>query len=83
MNTTGQLRYFRRRLSIFLEFIPQIIFITLIFAYLCLMIFIKWIKYDGSNNSEHGTCAPNLLIGNQMCLIHTLFQDLFNNLIFF
>lgn len=61
--------YFRRKISIFFEFIPQIIFITFIFAYLCLMIFIKWIKYQGTNNKDitiYGTCAPNLLIGMKL-----------------
>ena len=55
--------HFKRRISIFFEFIPQIIFITFIFVYLCLMIFIKWIKFDGGNDYYTGAhCAPNLLI---------------------
>lgn len=55
--------HFKRKISIYFEFIPQIIFISFIFVYLCLMIFIKWIRYDGSDSSEHGAnCAPNLLI---------------------
>jgi V-type H+-transporting ATPase subunit a len=55
--------YFNNSLSLFFEFIPQIIFITLIFVYLCVMIFIKWIKYEGSSDSLYGSnCAPNLLI---------------------
>jgi vacuolar-type H+-ATPase subunit I/STV1 len=44
------------------EFIPQIIFITLIFVYLVFMIFFKWIKYAGSDDPESGACAPNLLL---------------------
>lgn len=55
--------YFRRKISILLEFIPQIIFISLIFIYLCVMIIIKWIKYHGSDDPVTGACAPNLLIG--------------------
>jgi hypothetical protein len=28
------------------------------------LIFVKWIKYDGSDSSTHGaSCSPNLLIG--------------------
>eukprot|EP00092_Neocalanus_flemingeri_P001102 GFUD01001175.1.p1 GENE.GFUD01001175.1~~GFUD01001175.1.p1 ORF type:complete len:874 (+),score=218.49 GFUD01001175.1:2161-4782(+) len=49
--------------QIFLEFIPQIVFLLGIFGYLVTMIFIKWVMY-GANKadpfSEH--CAPNLLI---------------------
>lgn len=48
---------------IFLEFMPQLIFLLGIFGYLVLIIFIKWTMY-GANVaepfSEH--CAPNLLI---------------------
>lgn len=55
-------RYFNRKLSIFFEFIPQIIFISLIFVYLCIMIFIKWIKFAGSDDDHAGACGPNLLI---------------------
>ena len=55
--------YFKRRLSIWFEFIPQITFLVLIFVYLCLMIIIKWIKFEGSDDPLHGACAPNLLIG--------------------
>lgn len=54
--------YFKRTISILLEFIPQILFMTLIFVYLCFMIFLKWIKYNGSDNPISGACAPNLLI---------------------
>ena len=53
----------RQYSHIFLEFLPQLIFLLGIFGYLVLMIFIKWINY-GANYpdpfSEH--CAPNLLI---------------------
>lgn len=55
--------FFGRRISVFFEFIPQIIFLTFIFVYLCLMIFIKWIKFSGSKTAYFGPqCAPNLLI---------------------
>ena len=55
-------QYFKRRVSILFEFIPQIIFITLIFVYLVFMIFIKWIKYAGTDDEKTGSCAPNLLL---------------------
>lgn len=56
--------YFKRTINILLEFIPQILFMTLIFVYLCFMIFLKWIKYNGSDSPTSGACAPNLLIGS-------------------
>ena len=56
--------YFGRLTSIFFEFIPQIVFLTFIFVYLCVMIFIKWIKFSGAPSDLTGPgCAPNLLIG--------------------
>lgn len=55
--------FFGRTINIFFEFIPQIIFLAFVFIYLCLMIFIKWIKYSGAPNDWTGPgCAPNLLI---------------------
>jgi len=53
----------RQYAHIFLEFLPQLIFLLFIFGYLVLMIFIKWIYYGANYEgpfSEH--CAPNLLI---------------------
>ena len=56
----------RKYADIFLEFLPQLIFLVFIFCYLLFLIFFKWIAYaaDTGNNdnvrSEH--CAPNLLI---------------------
>ena len=53
----------RQYSQIFLEFIPQLVFLLGIFGYLILMIFIKWIMYGANLQepfSEH--CAPNLLI---------------------
>ena len=35
-------RYFNDRLSIICEFIPQVLFLTSIFGYLCLLMVIKW-----------------------------------------
>lgn len=36
------MRYFRDRLSIFCEFIPQMIFLNALFGYLCILIIAKW-----------------------------------------
>ncbi|VDN04264.1 unnamed protein product [Thelazia callipaeda] len=61
--------YFKSSIEIYTVFIPQILFMTCIFIYLCIQIIIKWLffwikqdyifgmLYPGSN------CAPSLLIG--------------------
>ncbi|XP_034175073.2 V-type ATPase subunit a family protein Vha100-1 isoform X3 [Osmia lignaria lignaria] len=58
--------YFRRKLSIFCEFIPQIVFLMFLFLYMVLLMFIKWMKYgpdNGGSDPEHGPfCAPSVLI---------------------
>ena len=49
--------------AIFLEFIPQLVFLLFLFGYLISMIFVKWVLYGANHHgqwSEH--CAPNLLI---------------------
>lgn len=60
--------YFKRKLNITCEFIPQVLFLTLLFFYLSLLMFIKWIKYGPLNpiyNPDPKTgpnCAPAVLI---------------------
>lgn len=63
--------YFKRRISIYVEFIPQILFLVLLFFYMVLLMFIKWTSYgpnppDFINNDEtvktSGYCAPSILI---------------------
>ena len=59
--------------GIFLEFLPQLIFLLFLFGYLISMIFMKWVLYGanyGNSKTEEGLktmewsehCAPNLLI---------------------
>uniref|UniRef100_A0A915DXW1 V-type proton ATPase subunit a n=1 Tax=Ditylenchus dipsaci TaxID=166011 RepID=A0A915DXW1_9BILA len=62
-------RFFKSKIEIFTVFIPQLLFLTCIFIYLCLQIILKWVffwvvpatifgqVYPGSH------CAPSLLIG--------------------
>nr|XP_033324012.1 V-type proton ATPase 116 kDa subunit a isoform X4 [Megalopta genalis] len=58
--------YFKRKLNITCEFIPQIIFLMFLFLYMVLLMFIKWIKYgpdSGKTDPIHGPfCAPSVLI---------------------
>lgn len=63
------LRFFKRPLDIFCQFLPQILFLTSIFTYLVWLIFFKWIFFSihpketliGYYPGSH--CAPSLLIG--------------------
>ncbi|KAJ8038580.1 hypothetical protein HOLleu_16043 [Holothuria leucospilota] len=50
--------YFKNKLNIFCEFIPEMIFLLFIFGYLVFMIVAKWILFDASNSSV----APTLII---------------------
>ncbi|CAH1967434.1 unnamed protein product [Acanthoscelides obtectus] len=58
--------YFKNRLSILTEFIPQIIFLTFLFLYMVLLMFIKWFVYFANISDDdivYGTrCAPSILI---------------------
>ncbi|XP_072502630.1 V-type proton ATPase 116 kDa subunit a 1 isoform X3 [Notamacropus eugenii] len=50
--------YFKKPLNIYLEFIPEIIFMTSLFGYLVILIFYKWTAYDAHTSKD----APSLLI---------------------
>lgn len=50
--------YFRRYENIILEWIPELIFLLVMFGYLDMLIFWKWFKYTPEMSQE----APNLLI---------------------
>ncbi|XP_011503151.1 PREDICTED: V-type proton ATPase 116 kDa subunit a isoform 1 isoform X4 [Ceratosolen solmsi marchali] len=60
--------YFKRRLNILCEFIPQIIFLVFLFFYMTSLMFIKWVKYAAIHpvyNPDVTTssyCAPSVLI---------------------
>ncbi|KFB52672.1 AGAP003711-PB-like protein [Anopheles sinensis] len=57
-------RYFKNKMAIYCEFIPQVIFLVFLFFYMTLLMFIKWVKY--SANAEDvafsAGCAPSILI---------------------
>ena len=50
--------HFGKWISVFFEFIPQVIFMLAIFGYMNFMIVYKWIMYDSSTSG----CAPSILI---------------------
>ncbi|XP_011261601.1 V-type proton ATPase 116 kDa subunit a isoform X2 [Camponotus floridanus] len=55
--------YFKKRLNITCEFVPQVIFLLALFFYMVLLMFIKWIKYGPKNELIDGPgCAPSVLI---------------------
>ncbi|XP_019546778.1 V-type proton ATPase 116 kDa subunit a 1 isoform X2 [Aedes albopictus] len=56
--------FFKKRISIVLEFLPQIIFLVLLFAYMVFMMFMKWIQYTAKTDYQPNTpgCAPSVLI---------------------
>lgn len=52
-------RHFQKPLNIIFDFIPMVVFLFCMFGYLCLLIFVKWLKYPSTNNQQ----PPSLLIG--------------------
>lgn len=53
--------YFRKTLDFIFGFIPQIIFMTVLFFYLVMMIFIKW-GVDWTGNTQNAPSLINLLM---------------------
>lgn len=45
-------RYFKNKLAIFTEFIPQMIFLIFLFWYLTLLMFAKWIKFSAKTGNN-------------------------------
>ncbi|KAH8306252.1 hypothetical protein KR018_005312 [Drosophila ironensis] len=55
--------YFRNRMSMLYEFIPQLVFLCFLFFYMVLLMFIKWIKFAATNEKMYSeACAPSILI---------------------
>ncbi|CAH2105377.1 unnamed protein product [Euphydryas editha] len=56
--------FFKRRYSIFLEFIPQVVFLCLLFLYMVFMMFYKWVSYStfSEDIAYSQGCAPSVLI---------------------
>lgn len=62
--STINYNFFHRRASIILEFLPQIIFLVLLFAYMVFMMFFKWVLYSpkATDVALSPYCAPSVLI---------------------
>ncbi|CAD6198536.1 unnamed protein product [Caenorhabditis auriculariae] len=62
-------KYFKSDLDIKFMFIPQMIFLSSIFIYLCLQIVAKWLFFTAEGGTVLGytypgsSCAPSLLVG--------------------
>ncbi|XP_013184612.2 V-type proton ATPase 116 kDa subunit a 1 [Amyelois transitella] len=56
--------YFKKPEMIFLQYIPQVLFLLLLFWYLCILMFMKWTMYSAtSTDVAYGSsCAPSVLI---------------------
>ncbi|XP_075231792.1 V-type ATPase subunit a family protein Vha100-1 isoform X3 [Lycorma delicatula] len=55
--------YFKKPMNVYTDFIPQIVFLTFLFLYMVLLMFIKWILYGPINDVLHSpSCAPQILI---------------------
>ncbi|XP_063360385.1 V-type proton ATPase 116 kDa subunit a 1-like [Cydia amplana] len=56
--------FLRKQQMIYLQYIPQILFLLLLFWYLCILMFMKWIMYSAiAPDTAYNThCAPSVLI---------------------
>lgn len=55
--------HFRKRSLIFLEFIPQVLFLLLLFGYMVFMMLFKWIKFNPKSEQAFSPgCAPSVLV---------------------
>lgn len=59
-------RYFKKPVNVIAEFVPQIIFLTCMFGYLSLLMWMKWTMYHATSDpaefAESERCAPSILI---------------------
>lgn len=58
-------RYFKNKISITMEFIPQVIFLVFLFFYMTSLMFIKWVSYSAAEGvpvESSESCAPSILI---------------------
>lgn len=73
------MRHFHKSIDIWLQFLPQILFLVLLFGYLVFMMFFKWIVYGPKfSDITRGTqCAPSILITfiNMMLFKKNVYSD--------
>ncbi|XP_011870121.1 PREDICTED: V-type proton ATPase 116 kDa subunit a isoform 1 isoform X2 [Vollenhovia emeryi] len=75
MNVVNMM-YFKKYSSLFLEFLPQLLFLILLFCYMTVLMFVKWILYEASplDPGRKAGCAPSVLITfiNMMLFKHAV-----------
>lgn len=56
--------HFKHSINIVLQFVPQMLFLLLLFAYMAFMMFFKWAAYGGKMEDKQYSpyCAPSVLI---------------------
>ncbi|KAK7601688.1 hypothetical protein V9T40_009129 [Parthenolecanium corni] len=55
--------HFRKTANIFFQFIPQFLFLVLLFFYLVALMFLKWVRYGATfEETLSPECAPSVLI---------------------
>nr|XP_033334733.1 V-type proton ATPase 116 kDa subunit a [Megalopta genalis]XP_033334735.1 V-type proton ATPase 116 kDa subunit a [Megalopta genalis] len=71
--------YFKKYPSLFLEFLPQLLFLIVLFFYLVVLMFVKWVLYSASERASRfgPRCAPSVLITfiNMILQGHTKIVD--------
>ncbi|XP_071443380.1 V-type proton ATPase 116 kDa subunit a 1-like isoform X2 [Hetaerina americana] len=61
--SVGNHVYYKKKINIILQFIPQILFLALLFLYMVVLMVLKWVLFSASNSLKWGTrCAPSVLI---------------------
>lgn len=56
-------RYFKNKMAIYTEFIPQMIFLIFLFFYMTMLMFMKWNRFSAENEAPFSIhCAPSILI---------------------
>lgn len=56
-------RFFKNKMAIYTEFIPQMIFLIFLFFYMTTLMFMKWTKFSSDNEAPFSIhCAPSILI---------------------
>ncbi|XP_046398900.1 V-type proton ATPase 116 kDa subunit a1-like [Ischnura elegans] len=61
--SVGNHVYFKQPINIILQFVPQVLFLALLFLYMIVLMILKWVLYSAANPLEWGTrCAPSVLI---------------------
>lgn len=63
--------HFKKNINVFVQFIPQLLFLVLLFFYMAALMFMKWILYGPTNPlGTSPSCAPSVLITFINMMLH-------------